>query len=249
MKKYAKLFYALVFCFALSLCGAVFAACGQEEETVVSIPGQIVFESRNEYDYDTGITLTFPPNEGELRAPASLSYRDSVGRTISADGFTLVKSEESYALLDGNGQNYALDLVWDPENPDATTGEYNGVRSTRSTRMGSVFFLKRGITARALSISAVSNGVFVVSPSAFRTGANSASMPKRTVAPTRSSTKNTGLFNSLRRRRWMATICSIVTSFRRTGTARKSYLSATSCILPPIAKKPSPVPLNRSRCS
>ena len=116
MKKYAKLFYVLVFCLALSLCGAILSACG-EKETTVSVSGEIVFESYSEYDYDTEITLTFTPNEGELNVPAALSYRDGVGREVTAEGFTLVKSGENYTLLDENGQSYALDLVWNSKDP------------------------------------------------------------------------------------------------------------------------------------
>ncbi len=108
---------------ALLLCGALFAACGEENETPppggeVSVSGHIVFESDDSDEYTREITLSFLPNGSDVQGvPAELSYTNEEDETVTADGFTLARGESGYTLADKSGKQYALDLAWGCANP------------------------------------------------------------------------------------------------------------------------------------
>ncbi len=106
---------------ALLVCGALFAACGEEETSPpggeVSVSGQIVF-GMDEYDeYSREITLSFLPNGADVQGvTADLSFVNEEGDTVS-ESFTLSRNESGYALTDGSGKSYALDLAWGCADP------------------------------------------------------------------------------------------------------------------------------------
>ncbi len=107
---------------ALLVCGALLAACGEEETPPpggeVSVPGQIVFEG-DEYDeYSREITLSFMPNGADVQGvTAELSFMNEEGDTVS-ENFTLSRDESGYSLADDRGTRYALDLAWGCANPE-----------------------------------------------------------------------------------------------------------------------------------
>ncbi len=112
---------------ALLLCGALLAACGEENETPmpeggteeIAIEGRIVFDEdseREDHDFDEDVTLRFTPIDGSADgAAATIVYQDGTGNTAAKGGFTLAMSGEGYVLRDEAENEYAADLVWSPE--------------------------------------------------------------------------------------------------------------------------------------